>query len=377
MRSPLLPLITAVLALGWQTTRAESPLRPAFHRGVCLEGGLPLEPCHIEELTATGVTHVSLNPFGWMESASSTEVHMRTESGGGGGGRWFGERDDGLRQYASLAREAGMTVMLRPHIWLRRGGKDAQGNDLWLDDIGFETEAQWQAFFASYTRFAVHYAALAEDAGMAWYSVGAEMTRATRERPEDWRRVIAACREVYRGKLIYSANWYEEAEALAFGDALDAIGVQAYFPLAEAPGDRAEDLAARFEGWLDRMEAVSRRAGRPVIFTEIGYKATPNALVEPWVWREDGGPSPATQALGYRVALAAMADEEWLAGAYWWKYHADPCATAQPRRPGDFTWQGQPAAEILARAYRGLDMETPGSSGEEPGAEALGNGGGR
>ena len=68
------------------------------------------------------------------------------------------------------------------------------------------------------------------------FSVGTELQIPALQREADWRQLIKDVRAVYSGKLIYSANWYEEYEGIKFWDALDAIGVQAYFS-----GIRAEE----------------------------------------------------------------------------------------------------------------------------------------
>jgi hypothetical protein len=54
----------------------------------------------------------------------------------------------------------------------------------------------------------------------------------TTEREDEWRALISNIRKVYSGKLIYAANFHEEYEHVKFWDALDYIGVQAYFSLA-------------------------------------------------------------------------------------------------------------------------------------------------
>jgi len=177
-------------------------------------------------------------------------------------------------------------------------------------------------------------------------------------READWRRLIADVRAVYSGMVIYAANWYDEYERVPFWDALDAIGIQAYFPLSS---DDNADLDALIAGWqphLQAMAEVSRRFGKPVLFTEVGYRATPDAAREPWLWPQQGVHAEpaglAMQARCYEAFFQAVWPQPWIAGVYIWKWH--PRMSLEPPREPDigFTPQHKPAVEVLARYYRGL-----------------------
>jgi hypothetical protein len=331
-------------------------LPPAFHRGVCVEGGPRLEEAHVRELLALGVTHVSLNLFGWMEAPDVPEVRVATGRRGGAEGRWWGESGEGLRQYAALARRHGLSVMLRPHLWLRKTQDRAGRSGLWLADVEMQTPEEWQRFFASYRELCLHYARLAEEAGIEWYSVGAELTRTTLTHPDEWRRLIAEVREVYRGRLTYSANWWAEVEGIELWDALDAIGVQAYYPLASGPAATEEELLAAWRPHLASLGRLAERFGRPVLFTEIGYRATADAAVRPWEWSGAGGLREDVQARAYRAALRAVESAPFVAGMYWWKYHVaaprEIRAHAGHAEAQGFSWQGREAEAVLGAAYQ-------------------------
>ncbi len=322
-----------------------------FHRGICIEGGLPLQECHIEELSRLGATHVSFNPFGFMEAPDKPRVRMSTIKSEDS--RWWGESDEGLRHYARLAQEAEMKVMLRPHIWLG-SAVDSEGNTGWLQNVGFSSEEEWQEFFTSYRKLALHYARLAEATDIEWYSVGAEFTRVSLEHPQFWRDLIAEIRAIYSGKLTYSANWWMEAEGIEFWDDLDAIGIQAYMPLAQTENPSPKALREGWQKYLEACDRLSRRTGRPIVFTEIGYRSTTDAAMEPWDWSGNGELCLETQTACYRAAFEALKDREWFGGMYWWKYHADPCSSTKPvspRRLTSFSFQNKPAGEILAEEY--------------------------
>ncbi|MDX1972021.1 MAG: hypothetical protein SFY68_05760 [Candidatus Sumerlaeia bacterium] len=308
--------------------------------------------CHVQELRGLGASHVSLNPFGWVQSLNSPEIHLSTHKGDQATGRWWGESDAGLLQYASAAKSAGQGVMLRPHLWVRDNSHPKTGEAAWLDSLDFDSEGEWLKFAESYRAFALHYARVAQQGEMEWYSIGAELTQLTKKHPEYWRGLIRDVRAEYSGKLIYSANWYNEVEQIVFWDDLDAIGVQAYFPLASVDSATTEQLQLGWEPHLKMLQGVSEKYGKPVIFTEIGYKSTTCTAKSPWDWKGTGGRDDEYQARVYAATLEALKDRPWFSGMYWWKYHVQPCEAVElegiPRRQeASFAFQGKPAQKVL------------------------------
>jgi len=145
---------------------------------------------------------------------------------------------------------------------------------------------------------------------------------------DQWRELIRRVREVTDARLTYAANW-DRFKEVPFWDALDAIGIQAYFPLSdsESPGD--PELRAGWERVLAPLRELHRRTGKPVVFTEFGYHASPDAARMPWSdgRRHHGDPSPAfasahaLQERCLRVGLEVLGRERgWLRGAFLWKW---------------------------------------------------------
>lgn len=277
-----------------------------------------------ERLFGLGVRQVALNPFGYMRSSSSPEVH------------WGGDStltDANLIQQIGQLQALGMEVMLKPHIWAW-SYLTGSGNM----DIRFDAEG-WKRWFASYTAFAVHYAQLAEQTGCACLCIGLEFTGASKANPGAWAGVAAECRKIYGGKLGYAANWYEEFEVFADWDAFDWMGVNAYFPLA---GSSVEELAASWKPHLDRIEAVAK--GRPVLFPEAGYRAVDDATTTPW--NADGAPDEGLQARAYEALFRACTERPWFRGVYWWKWFTD-----LPGEGDSFVPADRPAERVMAAWY--------------------------
>jgi hypothetical protein len=338
----LLP-IALLLALT-AASGGDSPPAPERQRGVSWVGGRePVTAAHLQPLVDRHVNWIVQTPFGWQRRIDEAEVHLAT-----GGRVWWGESDEGLETTARLARERHIRTLLKPHIWL------AARDGTWRGEIAMADEAAWTRWFESYRAFLLHYARLAEHTGMEALCIGTEL-HGTLGREADWRRLIREVRKVYRGRLTYAANWNREFAEVPFWDALDFIGIQGYFPLADGEHPSVEALKRGWTPWVAAIEAVQRRIGKPVVFTEIGYRSTADAAVRPWEWpheRMSGRVDTAAQANAYQAFFEVFWDRDWVAGAYFWKWYPALPGTAVGR-PYDFTPQGKPAEEILARWYRG------------------------
>jgi len=165
----------------------------------------------------------------------------------------------------------------------------------------------------------LHYALMAERYDVEVLSVGTELVEATRHHEAEWRRLIERVRAVYDGAIVYAANWGDEAERLSFGDALDAVGVDGYYPLSADPDATDEELLAGAETVARRLRRIADRTGRPVLLTEMGFPNTEAAWVQPHRKRENKPESPTDQARATRAFATALSDAP-IRGAFWWRW---------------------------------------------------------
>jgi len=329
-------LVLGLVAAGAAASSA-APL-PARMRGICWEAGGRIERERLAPLRALGADWISQTPFGWCSSAASPEIRMATD-----GRIYWGERDEGLAATTRMARALGIRTLLKPHLWIRGGS--------WVGEIQMKSDDDWRRWFQAYEAFILHYAELAERERMDGLAIGTELTRAS-GRAEDWRRLIARIRAVYHGPLTYCANWHE-AESVPFWDAIDFVGVQAYYPLTTSERPTPAQMRAGWGPVVSRLEALSRRTGKRIVFTEVGYKSVAGALVDPWRWDADGMPAPALQRDAFQAMFESMWDRSWFGGTFVWKWHAflRPGQALPPHLAGDFTPQGKPALEVIRAFY--------------------------
>jgi len=309
-------------------------------RGVCFVAGPRLDESAFDPLLRDNVEWISQTPFGWMRRADASRITLATA-----GDVYWGETDEGIAVTTRMARKFRIRTLLNPHLWVA-GGKDT----VWTGEIRMKNEGDWRAWFDSYGAFILHYARLAESNGIEALAVGTELQGTTLGHEEEWRRVIQEVRKVYHGRITYAANWDHEFEALPFWDALDFAGVQAYFPLSNKSEATVAELISGWEPHLKTLERVAGRFHRPIVFTEVGYKSSDRASVEPWTWRTDDRPNPGEQARCYEATFRAVWRKPWFRGLFVWKWFP---LFDRRRSEGDnnFTPQGKPAEEILGRWY--------------------------
>lgn len=299
----------------------------------------------LDDIAALGTTDITLIPFGFQSTVHAPSIRMHTDGG------WYSESTTGIRDIAERARSRGMGIILKPHIWIGRYSADGQSRHA----IGFDTDKGWALWEAEYREFLMYYARLAQDIDARVLVLGSELRRVAHERPRLWRDLAASARAEFDGKLSYAANWNDDLADIAFWDAVDYIGVQAYFPIASSAPDTPVTPDHLTRGWdehADMLAAVSDEAKRPVLFTELGYRSAPDAATEPWRWPEEAEtetPDPLMQAACYRAFFHRLGNAPWLTGAIVWKWHPEP----ESKRPIGFTPQNKPAEEVLRQGFGG------------------------
>ena len=342
MRARLRVVVAGLLAwLPSLTVEAHKDAQP-FQRGICYASawrndsgyGSAASARTLERLHKLGAEWISLTPFGFMESPSAVEVR--------GFGTHGAESDERLQREVAAAHKLGMKVALKPHIWIRHGE--------WQGDLKWANDDAWRKWFASYRSFILRYAELAERDHYELFVLGTELKSATACDQQCWRVLIGDLRRAYHGAITYAANW-DEAERVPFWDALDFIGVDAYAPIAKRRGASDQELCANWELLARQLESLSRRAGKRIILTEIGYRAARDAAMAPATWPEmdrEAVADPAHQARCFRAGFGALWGKPWLAGIYVWKVFTDD---KDEQGETDFAISGKAAENVVREFY--------------------------
>jgi hypothetical protein len=346
------------------SARRSGGLGPGFCRGVNWwheETGPDAGAASFRRLSELGVDWVSIHSWDPLQRDVHSPVWAEPR------------RPYAIPRLADLVRSAhaaGIKVMVKPHLEMRgyepteeerrilQGGDEAARRALvsrireswerprpWHNDIEMTTEADWRQWFSRYEAYILSYGQQASEAGADAFCVGRETDKAAIARPSDWRRIIVRVRERFKGPLTYSAN-FDSYSRIAFWDALDVIGVSAYFPLGDGV-PREEELAAAWDRIFAPLETLARKTNRRVVFTEIGYPAVSTAASRPWY--EPSGPADVwLQARLYEAALQAVSKRPFMVGTFFWLWEG----VRRPAfRDASFSIQDKPAAFVMADWY--------------------------
>ncbi len=292
----------------------------------------------MDEAAAMGANWVSLTPFGRTWDLKPTGVDLTFEAP-------FKENRKAVLGAIAQAHARGLKVLLVPHLWVESGG--------WRALIDPGDDAAWERWTASYRSFLLEWAKVAAEGEAEMLSVGVELRSwVTTPRAASMLRIIEDVRKVYPGLLTYSANWDDVQDTAILG-ALDVIGINAFYPLADHEGASFEELLEGGRKVASSIDALARASYKPVVLTEIGYTTRPDPAVKPWEWPDgmkDVRVDEAAQADAYRALIAPLLDLKTCAGFFIWRMYADPDDVSQEAEWG-FSPRGKMAELVLRDAF--------------------------
>ena len=288
----------------------------------------------LRDIKASGADRVSLSMTGYQHGPRSVEIISDPEKT---------LTVDEIRTVIHAARDAGLRVMLKPHLNLAIEAKD---DHMWRGLIK-PSERNVKAWFSSYTSFLMPYIDLAIAEQVEIFCVGVELKKMT-PYTREWKNLIDNVRKRgYKGKLTYAAlhdNFY----VVRFWSALDYIGIDAYFEATRDKNAGLREIIAGYEGWAERLEQFASDQKRPIIFTEVGFNNQDGANVRPWYWSGNRAKlDNIEQAACYHAVLEVFPRRDWLAGMFWWSWSAN-----RPPFPDEPHYSPQSKlAELVLRAY--------------------------
>ncbi len=239
------------------------------------------------------------------------------------------------------AKMRGLKVFLLPIVRL-----EERGPDDWRGVISpMDMDKWWQ----SYRNYILHYAQLGERFGVSLLSVGSELVSMEDYR-ERWVELIDAVRRVFKGKLVYSANW-DHYEPVTFWDKLDYIGISNYYELSKKNLPSADYL---YKKWLKiRRQIEEWKKNYPaqkLIFTEVGYYSQLGTNIYPWDYTRSQPLSLEEQYRCYWAFIRTWKDSQVLGGTFFWNWFG-----LGGRRDTGYTPRGKPAECLLKKWYKSFE----------------------
>ncbi|MBT8321483.1 MAG: glycoside hydrolase TIM-barrel-like domain-containing protein [Eudoraea sp.] len=292
---------------------------------------------HVEAVLDVFADHAAVMPFGFIRNLSSPEIIFDTDR------QWFGETTQGARQYIRLLRQNKLRIMLKPQIWIWRGE--------FTGGLKMTSEEDWQTLEASYEKFILTYAQLAQDTRVEIFCIGTDLEEFIKARPQFWEQLVGKIRNIYKGSLTYAANW-DEYKRTPFWSRLDFVGIDAYFPLSEEKTPSVDTLKAGWKPWKTKIEEIAKLTGKPILFTEFGYRSMDYTARKPWlVDRNKQEVNLEGQVNAKKAIFEEFWSEDWFAGGFVWKWfiHHNRAGGDEDNR---FTPQNKPAEEIIREFYK-------------------------
>lgn len=327
-----------------------------------------------------------------------------------------------VRQYDTSASGSDTSSDLVGRIWY-----DSRSSDNYFT-LGGSVGTLEKTWFDNYTAFASEYARLSQKYHLPYFIMGDELTNATTDtthtsakgdpygidrgvpgesfptctgrRDCEWRHVIHALRSPeyatfikhlpaqgggYTGKLIYAANSngassgesLPEFEKITWWDAVDIIGVDAYFPLTQMSADL--DVGSLEKAWngtltagpsgekniTQRLAVVSAKYDHSILFTAAGYASSPAANADPSNLAGQGATNGQTEVVDgveqlndMQALLQTFTGLPWWDGVFWNGEEPLTPHTSQQSWASSSAWAGdslkssKPAGQWLATFYQ-------------------------
>lgn len=260
-----------------------------------------------------------------QDTAQSTEIR-------------FGEEptvtDEEVKWAIREAKRIGLHVCLKPVVNCADGTWRAHIN---FFDIDVPREPKWSDWFASYTRFILHYANIAEETGCEMLCIGCEMVQTDR-REKEWRQLIQEVRTVYSGLITYNCDKYQE-DQVQWWDAVDVVSSSGYYP------------EGAWEEQLDRIEPVIKKHGKPFFFMEAGCPSRTGSSQIPNDWGLAGDPNEEEQSRYYERMFGSCEARSWVSGFMLWDWPAALYSPDEAAANDDYCPYGKQAEQIIRGFY--------------------------
>lgn len=293
-----------------------------------------ITPTVVQPLTDYNANYIAVHPYGFLRDLENPAVRFNSER------QWWGERVIGVVNSINIFRENNFKVMLKPQLWI--------GHGVYTGTIEMASSKQWDTLEVTYEKFILDYAEAAQQTNAEMFCIGTELESFVNARPEYWNQLIQKIRKVYKGKLTYAGNW-DSYKRIPFWDQMDYIGVDAYFPVSDLKTPNVENAKAGWQPWIKELKEQSVKHGKKILFAEYGYVSADYAGKEPWQTADDTRESnEEAQQLLLQAQYDTIWNQEWFAGGFLWKHHAESGRRGFVKR---FTPQGKLGQKTVTEAY--------------------------
>ncbi len=322
---------------------------PPTHFPTTLASGLPLRAIgmqiqrtdwidrykhSIDEIADVGADAVKLVVDARQENGGSNRIYLDLR---------MTPTPDQLGELIRHAKSKNLRVILMPIVLL-----DKPRGSEWRGKIDPEGPNGWDNWWQSYREMLTHYAWIAQANQVDVLIVGSELV-STEPQTDEWLTTIDKVREIYKGRLTYSANW-DHYSGIKFWDKLDFVGMNSYWKLGANSKVSIDEIKGNWLKIQAELFAFLKQVNRPLMFTEVGWCSMSNMAHEPWDYTKSEREAPTDLDLQRRLYEAFF--EVWhgrpeLGGFSIWEW-----------TPGDggaddrgYTPENKPAEQVLRQWF--------------------------
>lgn len=308
---------------------------PKFN-GVCFVA--PPKPIQAEAMAPIKTINadwVAVTPYAFSRKDNPKIVFNRSN-------QWWGEKVEGTIKTIEYAKDLGLKVMLKPHVWVMGDG--------WAGEFEAESEEKWKLWEASYTDYIMTFAEVADSMQVEMICIGTEYKKAVQQRPEFWVGLIAKIRKIYSGQVTYAANW-DNYMNVTFWDKLDYIGIDAYFPVCNSTTPSPDELEGLWGETVSVLEKFSASQGKKILFTEYGYRSMDQCAGGNWdMDNQSVQPNMQAQQNALEGFYRVFWKKNWVQGGFLWKWFAN-YPNAGGMNDSHYTPQNKPAEDVIRKWY--------------------------
>jgi hypothetical protein len=227
----------------------------------------------------------------------------------------------------------------------------------WRAYINPSNRTTW---YQAYGDTLVHLAQIGQAHKAEMMILGTEMvstasSKVNSDNTQRWVGMISRVRNVYSGKLTYGANsnnsstdtFENEKRYISFWSSLDYASLSTYY---EFPDGSISGLKGSWDYWnKNDIAPFAQSVGKPVIFSEVGYRSVAGAHSHPWDSFSGNTYDATEQSNDYEALMSYWNDYSYMSGVMWWDWKSNASAGGS----GDlsFTVQHKPAEAVMKKWF--------------------------
>ena len=200
-----------------------------------------------------------------------------------------------------------------------------EGQYAWAGYIHYSSIEQTKVWFNSYWNALKPYIVAASQSGADQVAIGTEYELLQQAPAPLWEQLIEQVHAIFPGRLTYNMNWTSLNKPIPSwmsNSYLNSIGVSVYIPLTNIR--QRLDPHALPALWKKKvkepLDALALHLGKRVLISEIGYRATADALYHPWEAQTGAAEDPEEQMAAYDAALVNSITDTHIQGIFFWAW---------------------------------------------------------